>query len=486
MQTSAQELAAPAADVTRQDQGEDRHAASDPACMEPIFARLERFDDLRSVKPNVSSGESRSGEALLWYGASASALATGYVASAYAASLWGRDRTWVADRHVRFHPGASSTAQKSSANEGRRGRVVGGILGNLERVWSNLLRLGPRRLAALGLAGITVFAATGLSGYYLSRPAQEVLYAGLDRQDVSRIGAALNEAGIGFDVSADGATVFVRYGQSGPARMLLAEKGLPNGATGGYELFDKLGSLGLTSFMQEVTRVRAIEGELARTIQLIRGVKAARVHIVMPDEGSFRRARQPPSASVILRTDSPSDNGVAAAIRHLVSAAVPGMKTDQVTVIGSDGTLLATQDDQADAAPGRTRSLEKSLSHEIQDNIRKTLSSYLSLKNFQVSVAARLNTDKRQVNETIYNPESRVERSIRVIKENQSAQNATQAAATSVERNLPQDSSRNANGKQSNEENQKREEITNFEVSSKTITTVSAGYAIETLSVAVW
>ena len=244
--------------------------------MEPIFARLERFDDLRSVKPNVSSGESRSGEALLWYGASASALATGYVASAYAASLWGRDRAWVADRHVRFHPGASSTAQKSSANEGRRGRVVGGILGNLERVWSNLLRLGPRRLAALGLAGITVFAATGLSGYYLSRPAQEVLYAGLDRQDVSRIGAALNEAGIGFDVSADGATVFVRYGQSGPARMLLAEKGLPNGATGGYELFDKLGSLGLTSFMQEVTRVRAIEGELARTIQLIRGVKAAR------------------------------------------------------------------------------------------------------------------------------------------------------------------------------------------------------------------
>src|SRR4051794_21309072 len=137
------------------------------ACMEPIFARLERFDDLRSVKPNVSSGESRSGEALLWYGASASALATGYVASAYAASLWGRDRAWVADRHVRFHPGASSTAQKSSANEGRRGRVVGGILGNLERVWSNLLRLGPRRLAALGLAGITEFAATGLSGYYL-------------------------------------------------------------------------------------------------------------------------------------------------------------------------------------------------------------------------------------------------------------------------------------------------------------------------------
>src|SRR3954467_5780401 len=136
------------------------------ACMEPIFARLERFDDLRSVKPNVSSGESRSGEALLWYGASVSALATGYVASAYAASLWGRDRAWVADRHVRFHPGASSTAQNSSANEVLLGRVVGVILGNLEGVWSSRLRRGPRRLPTLGLAGNTVSPAPGLSGHY--------------------------------------------------------------------------------------------------------------------------------------------------------------------------------------------------------------------------------------------------------------------------------------------------------------------------------
>ena len=77
--------------------------------------------------------------------------------------------------------------------------------------------------------------------------------------------------------------------------MLLAEQGLPRSGGTGYELFDKLGSLGLTSFMQEITRVRALEGELARTIQTMRGVKAARVHLVMPDEGSFRRAKQPPS-----------------------------------------------------------------------------------------------------------------------------------------------------------------------------------------------
>ena len=157
------------------------------------------------------------------------------------------------------------------------------------------------------LIGLAVFAVTGFAGYYLSRPTMETLYSGLDRDDVVSIGSALTEAGIPFDVSADGATVLSPVGQAAQARMTLAEKGLPHSGSVGNELYDKLGSLGLTSFMQEVTRVRAIEGELARTIQMIRGVKAARVHIVMGDEGSFRRERQPPSASVIIRTDGADD-----------------------------------------------------------------------------------------------------------------------------------------------------------------------------------
>ncbi|MFG3757048.1 flagellar M-ring protein FliF, partial [Klebsiella pneumoniae] len=95
-----------------------------------------------------------------------------------------------------------------------------------------------------------------------------VLYTGLSREDVSRVGAALRDAGVAFDVNAAGDTVLVRPGQTALARTLLAEKGLPNSSSGGYELFDKIGSLGLTSFMQEVTRVRALEGEIARTIQV--------------------------------------------------------------------------------------------------------------------------------------------------------------------------------------------------------------------------
>src|SRR5271167_3628183 len=224
-------------------------------------------------------------------------------------------------------------------------------LAQARRLLANLLALGGKRLAALGLVGLAVFAATGLAGYYLSRPTTETLYSGLDRDDVVGIGSALREAGIAFDVTADGASVTVPVGQAALARMTLAEKGLPHSGSVGNELYDKLGSLGLTSFMQEVTRVRAIEGELARTIQMMRGVKAARVHVVLGDEGSFRREKQAPSASVLIRGDSLDGRAVGQAIRKLVASAVPGMKPDAVTVLDVDGQLLASGSDTLDDAP---------------------------------------------------------------------------------------------------------------------------------------
>jgi flagellar M-ring protein FliF len=260
---------------------------------------------------------------------------------------------------------------------------------------------------------------------------------------------------------------------------------LPHSGSIGNELYDKLGSLGLTSFMQEVTRVRAIEGELARTIQMMRGVKAARVHIVMSDEGSFRRERQAPSASVIIRTDGGDDRTVGDAIRHLVAAAIPNMKTDQVTVLNVDGRLLASGPDNLEKSPDNLLGLEKEVSQELREKITTTLAPYLSLHNFQVSVAARLNADKTQTNETIYNPDQRVERSVRVVKEKQNSQNAAGQPAAGVAANLPANKTQTTDSKQSSDATDKKEELTNYEVSSKQITTTSAGFVIDGLSVAV-
>jgi flagellar M-ring protein FliF len=355
----------------------------------------------------------------------------------------------------------------------------------IERLWRSLINLGARRLAVLGIVGLTVFAAVGFGSYYLSRPELETLYVGLNPQDVSRVGAALKEAGIGFDVNSEGTKILVRSGQTAQARMLLAEKGLPSSTNAGYELFDKLGPMGLTSFMQEVTRVRALEGEIARTIQAMKGIRAARVHIVLPDAGSFRRNRQPPSASVVIRTEWAGDFSSAQAIRHLVSAAVPGMTVDQVTVLSTDGTVLASSGDSAEAAPGRMAGLEKTISKALQDNVRKTLAPYLGLENFEISVAARLNTDKRQINETAYDPQTRVERSVRVVKETGSSQNQSNRGSAGVEQNIPAEQPTGKSGDQSVKQNERREELTNYEVNTKTISTLSDGYKIENLTIAV-
>ena len=127
---------------------------------------------------------------------------------------------------------------------------------HLERLKTSVVGLGAKRLIALAVIGLISFSAVEVGAYIMSRSDMETLYGGLTQQDVTRIGAALREAGISFDVNMEGTKVLVRVGEAAQARMLLAEKGLPSSANAGYELFDKLGTLGLTSFMQEITRVQ--------------------------------------------------------------------------------------------------------------------------------------------------------------------------------------------------------------------------------------
>ncbi len=356
---------------------------------------------------------------------------------------------------------------------------------NFSRLGANLAQLGYRRLAVLAVAGVLMIVAVAFSGYMLTRPSFEVLYTGLSPRDVSAMGAALGEARIRYDVSEDGKTVKVAYGEAARARMLLAEKGLPRSARAGYELFDNIGALGLTSFMQEVTLIRALEGELARTIQSISGVKAARVHIVLPKKNSFRRASRQPSASVLIRTDSAYSPSSADSIRYLVAGSVPGLSVGRVNVLNTDGTLLASGDDRKSAAPRRLVDLEMTVSRHIQDNVRSTLMPYLGAGNFQVSVVARLNTDKKQVSETVYDPASRVERSIRDIKEKTSSTNTSKSAATSVDQEIPENETSSGPASKNKESRERKERLTNYEISSRKINTISDGYDIARLSVAV-
>lgn len=355
----------------------------------------------------------------------------------------------------------------------------------INRLQAGLAALGFKRLVAMAAAGISVFALIAGGAYFMSIPTRDILYSGLDIEDVNQMGAALGEAGIAFDVSADGKSVLVDYGHTAQARMILAERGLPKGDKSGYDLFDSLGSMGLTTFMQEVTKVRALEGELARTIQLMNGIKAARVHLVLPQESSFRSLKEPPSASVMIRTDMNDGKSFAPSIQQLVAAAIPGMTKDMVTVLGTDGAILASHGDPLLDGPETAVNLEKSLAKDIQERVTLTLAPFLGADSLRVSVSAKLNTDRMQTNETKFDPESRVERSVRTVKELGEAQNKNNQASTSVDQNIPTETAPSAGGQLSSEKNDKKEEQTNYEINSKSTAVTSEGYRIENLSIAV-
>ena len=360
------------------------------------------------------------------------------------------------------------------------------LLDQLSTVTKNLASLGQGKLIALISAGVIAVAIVLGAGLYVNKPSYETLYVGLDTSDLNQVSVALAEANMAFEVGSDGSSLQVPVGMTGKARLYLAERGLPNSANAGYELFDNVGSLGLTSFMQEVTRVRALEGEIARTIQQIAGISAARVHIVMADRGSFRKAEQNPTASVMIRASANIGRNAAASIRHLVASSVPGLSIDDVTILDSAGQLLASGDDPANSAMNQSLGIIQNVQREIESNIDKALAPFLGMDNFRASVTAKLNTDTRQIQETMFDPESRVERSTRIVKEEQQSSQQQPDNAATVQQNVPQAAPQGgATGPQSSDQAEKKEEQTNYEINSKTVATVKNGYTLEKLSVAV-
>lgn len=360
------------------------------------------------------------------------------------------------------------------------------LLNQIPQVFKNFAALGQTRLLMLGGVGVVSMAIILAAALYVNKPAYETLYVGLETMDLNKISIALAESNLDFQVGADGTSLQVPVGMTSKARLLLAERGLPDSANAGYELFDNVGSLGLTSFMQEVTRVRALEGEIGRSIQQIDGVAAARVHIVMPDVGNFRRGEQKPTASVMIRASASAGRKAASSIRHLVASAVPGLEVDDVTLLDSTGQLLASGDDVGNGSMNRSLTLSQNVQQEIETKIDKALAPFLGLDNFRSSVTAQLNTDSKQTQETVYDPESRVERSVRTTKEDQKSQESQQDTAATVEQNVPQAAPQAGGASpRSSDETAKKEEQTNYEINSKTVATVRNGYTIDKISVAV-
>lgn len=350
-----------------------------------------------------------------------------------------------------------------------------------------LKQLGPTRLGIMGavLVGLMMFFL--FVSLRVSTPEMKLLYSELSSLDTSAIAARLEEAKIPYEVSQDSTRVMVHDTEVGRARMLLAEAGLPNGGSMGYELFDKESGFGTTNAIQNMNQVRALEGELSRTITSLGPVRSARVHLVLPQRELFARESRAASASVAIgvRPGSRLESEQVAAIQSLVSSAVPELKAENVSIIDQNGKLLARGGDASESqaamkAEEMRLKQEQRLIQTIEDLVGRTV----GYGKVRASVSAELNFDRTQTNEELYNPEQQVARSVQNVEENSQETDASEDNV-SVENNLPGVGSDTMGDQSPTAKSNRLEEVTNYEISKTTRSTVREGGEIKRLSVAV-
>lgn len=351
--------------------------------------------------------------------------------------------------------------------------------------------LGPTRLAAMGSVIVGMLAFFIFIITRLSTPTFGLLYSDLDLADSAEIVTQLESMGIDYELKSDGQQIFVPREQVTRLRMSLATEGLPQGGLVGNEIFDDSDGLGNSNFVQNMNRLRALEGELSRTISSLESVASARVHIVLPERELFSRNRQDPSASIVLKMRGAGRLGKeqVAAVQHLVASAVPGLSPNKISIVDGRGMLLAEGSGDADSlfadnATERQRVYEQQLARQIEDLLSQTIGP----GRVRARVTADMDFDRVVTNSEIFDPESAVVRSTQTIEESISSSEANDAGQVSVQGNLPEalgqpDPAAGAGGS-SNEES-RTEETVNFEISRVVKEEIRESGIVNRLSVAV-
>lgn len=351
--------------------------------------------------------------------------------------------------------------------------------------------LGPTRLGMLGGVFVALIAFFIFVSTQVSKQNLALLYSDLSTIDSSAVAAKLEEDKITYEVSPDGTKVMVSENDIGRARMLLAEAGLPNGGSLGYELFDKQGSFGTTSFVQNINKQRALQGELARTISSLEPIRAATVNIVLPERELFSRESTTSTASVTLKLNNGlrlNDKQILG-IQNLVANAVPGLARSAVTILDSRANVLASGDEEADnmfGAGGSMRAEELRIGHEkrLQKAVEDILGRVVGSNKVRAQVRVDLDFDRITTNSEIYDPEGQVVRSTQTVSE-ENKERQSQADNVSVENNLPGLGVGLNLNEEPAVENNRAEEVTNYEISKTVQSVIRESGEIKKLSVAV-
>lgn len=353
-----------------------------------------------------------------------------------------------------------------------------------------LKNIGPGRIAIVGGVFLAMIVFLIVFITKLSSPSLETLYGELDPSDSARIVTQLQIMGAPYEIKQGGKEILVPSNDVSRVRMQLAEQGLPGSGILGYELFDKSESLGTTNFLQNVNYIRALEGELARTVESLNSVKGARIHLVLPKRELFSRQKQQPSASVFLRMRGATrlSSEQVSSIQHLVAAAVPSLSPTHISVVDNKGKLLAAGFEEGDEAGAisnkideKNRALENRLSRTIEELLDKTV----GFGRVRAEVHAEMDFDRISTNEESFDPEGQVVRSTQSIEETASARDAEGTPAVTVGTNLPDLNGGTGDSQSSTSAENRIEETVNFEISKKVVNHIREAGTVKKLSVAV-
>jgi flagellar M-ring protein FliF len=359
----------------------------------------------------------------------------------------------------------------------------------VETIGQALKNIGPGRIAIVGgvFLGLIIFFIIFVTRF--TSPSMEVLYSDLDTADSTRITAQLQTMGAKYQLKQGGKEILISAKDVTRVRLELAEQGM-GGSVLGYELFDRSEAIGTTNFMQNVNYIRALEGELSRTIESLNSVKGARIHLVMPKRELFSRKKQEPSASVFLRMRGATrlSSEQISAVQHLVAAAVPSLTPKHISVIDNKGKLLAggfEDNDGMGAVSSKIDEKNRILENRLAKTLEELIEKSVGFGHVRAEVHAEMDFDRISTNEERYDPEGQVVRSTQSIEETSSTKDSDGSPSVTVGTNLPDADQDSGDSQSSSAAENRTEETVNFEISKKVINHIREAGTIKKLSVAV-
>ncbi len=359
----------------------------------------------------------------------------------------------------------------------------------MEEFVKSIKGLGPVRLATMGGAALALLGFFFFIMTRMSSTEMVVLYSDLSPADMGAVTQGLDAIGANYQTTPDRTTIMAPRTRVGELRMKLAEEGLPStGSVGGYELFDESQGFGTTQFMQNINRLRALEGELSRTVTTLEPIRQARIHLVLPKRELFSREEQPASASVLLqlRPGTTLTQEQVVAIQNIVGAAVPKLEPSQVSITDERGNLLASGMD-ADSELFMNRQAEeasRTYERRLETAIVQMLARTVGFENIIANVSAELDFDRVTTQTTSFDPDQQIAVSQVVQEASRESRDSEAAEAVTVANNLP-GAEETVGGAMTSDTETSSTETTNFEIGRTVTNAVRATGTVERLSVAV-